>query len=59
MNITETRHRLGFTRAQLADALGCSVEAVKSWELGRRNPPGLLEPALRWVLHKNGSGNDD
>ena len=32
------RMRLGYSRERLAEAIGCSVQAIKAWEAGIRPP---------------------
>jgi len=38
MTLKEYRHDKGFTQQQLADSLGCSLQSIKYWETGRREP---------------------
>lgn len=45
--IRELRQRLGWSRATLAKALGCSEYAVASMELGRWTPPPILQARLQ------------
>ncbi|WP_231728869.1 MULTISPECIES: NadS family protein [unclassified Alishewanella] len=41
--------RLAPTQAQLAQALGTSVDTIKSWESKRRNPTGLAAKVLATI----------
>ena len=43
MTLKEYRHDKGFTQQQLADSLGCSLQSIKYWETGRR------EPSEEWI----------
>jgi DNA-binding XRE family transcriptional regulator len=36
--VQEYRKTKGFTQQQLADSLGCSLQSIKYWETGRREP---------------------
>lgn len=36
--IQTSRKMLGLNQEQFAALIGCSIQAVQSWELGRRNP---------------------
>src|SRR5579883_295048 len=38
--LRRAREERGWTQSEAADALGCSLEAVQSWERGRRSRPG-------------------
>ena len=40
------RADLSVTQQEFAQALGTSVDTIKSWENGRRNPPGLAAKVL-------------
>jgi len=50
MKLKEYRKVKGFTQQKLADRLGCSLQAVKYWETGRR------QPSAQWIkkLRKRG-----
>lgn len=50
MKLKEYRHDKGLTQQKLADKLGCSLQAVKYWETGRR------QPSAQWIkkLRKRG-----
>ena len=43
------RENLAITQAQLAQALGTSVDTIKSWESKRRNPTGLAAKVLATI----------
>ena len=45
-DVKALRERLAITQAQLAQALGTSVDTIKSWESKRRNPTGLAAKVL-------------
>ena len=42
--LKQVRHAAGLTQAQVAGLIGVTVQTVKSWEAGRREPP--TEPVL-------------
>ena len=42
--LKQVRHAAGLTQAQVAGLIGVTVQTVKSWEAGRREPPA--EPIL-------------
>lgn len=45
-DVKALRESLSVTQAEFAQALGTSVDTVKSWELKRRNPTGLAAKVL-------------
>ncbi|WP_273023578.1 NadS family protein [Rheinheimera sp.] len=45
-DVKALRENLAITQAQLAQALGTSVDTIKSWESKRRNPTGLAAKVL-------------
>lgn len=45
-NTKSVREELHITQKQLAELLNTSVDTVKSWESGRRNPSGLARKVL-------------
>lgn len=51
-DVKALRERLAITQAQLAQALGTSVDTIKSWESKRRNPTGLAAKVLA-TIHDN------
>lgn len=46
MNIKAIRKKRKLTQKQLADKLGCSLQAVKFWETDRRQPQGDYKAKL-------------
>ena len=42
--LKQARANAGLTQAQVAELIGVTVQTVKSWEAGRREPP--VEPVL-------------
>ena len=42
--LKQARHAAGLSQSQLAEKLGVSVQTIKNWEVGRREPPA--EPVL-------------
>ncbi|NEN76156.1 type II toxin-antitoxin system MqsA family antitoxin [Pelistega sp. NLN82] len=38
--ITQLRHKVGLSQSKFAQYLGISVNTLKSWEQGQRNPSG-------------------
>ena len=46
VNVKRVRHSTKTTQAQFADLLGVGVDAIKSWETGRRNPSGSAAKLL-------------
>ncbi len=47
--IKTLRARLGETQPQFAQRLGVSLQTVKSWEGGQRNPSGMARKLLAMV----------
>lgn len=45
-DVRAIRAQLNVTQAEMAKALGTSVETIKSWEAKRRNPTGLAAKVL-------------
>lgn len=45
-DVKAIRAQLNVTQAEFANALGTSVDTVKSWEAKRRNPTGLAAKVL-------------
>jgi len=43
------RAKLDVSQQELADALGTSVDTIKSWENKRRNPTGLAAKVLATI----------
>lgn len=48
-DVKTLRESLEITQAQLAQALGSSVDTIKSWESKRRNPTGLAAKVLATI----------
>ena len=48
-DVKTLRKSLAITQAQLARALGTSVDTIKSWESKRRNPTGLAAKVLATI----------
>ena len=48
-DVKALRESLEITQAQLAQALGTSVDIIKSWESKRRNPTGLAAKVLATI----------
>lgn len=48
-DVKTLRDSLAITQAQLAQALGTSVDTIKSWESKRRNPTGLAAKVLATI----------
>ena len=40
------RAQLNVSQSEMAKVLGTSLDTIKSWETGRRNPPGLAAKVL-------------
>jgi DNA-binding transcriptional regulator YiaG len=45
-DVRRIRAQLNVSQAQFAEALGTSIDTVKSWESKRRNPTGLAAKVL-------------
>ena len=45
-DVKAIRTQLAVTQKELAQAMDVSVDTVKSWEQGRRNPTGLASKVL-------------
>jgi DNA-binding transcriptional regulator YiaG len=48
-NVKALRATLDVSQQELADALGASVDTIKSWENKRRNPTGLAAKVLATI----------
>jgi putative transcriptional regulator len=48
--VRELRKTLHFKREELAEVLGVSAEAVRSWELGKRTPDTPVSKLLRLLI---------
>ncbi|QOV63089.1 NadS family protein [Kosakonia pseudosacchari] len=45
-DVKAIREQLNVSQGEMAKALGTSVDTIKSWESGRRNPTGLAAKVL-------------
>lgn len=45
-DVRAIREQLNVSQAEMANALGTSVDTIKSWESKRRNPTGLAAKVL-------------
>lgn len=45
-DVKAIRERLNVSQSELAEALGTSIDTIKSWESKRRNPTGLAAKVL-------------
>lgn len=50
-DVRRIRAQLNVSQAQFAEALGTSIDTVKSWESKRRNPTGLAAKVLSAIDH--------
>ncbi|SES83738.1 NadS family protein [Thorsellia anophelis] len=48
-DVKELRQQLNVSQSELAIALGTSLDTIKSWESGRRNPTGLAAKVLATI----------
>lgn len=48
-DVRAIRTQLDVSQEQMAEALGTSVDTIKSWENGRRNPTGLAAKVLATI----------
>ena len=48
-DVKAIRESLNVSQAELAEALGTSLDTVKSWEQKRRNPTGLAAKVLATI----------
>ena len=48
-DVKAIREQLNVSQAEMAKALGTSVETIKSWESRRRNPTGLAAKVLATI----------
>jgi putative transcriptional regulator len=51
IDVREIRTRLHFSQGRFADAFGLSVDAVRHWESGRRNPEAAARALLMVIAH--------
>ncbi|ROP59455.1 helix-turn-helix protein [Enterobacter sp. BIGb0383] len=45
-DVRAIREQLNVSQAEMANALGTSIDTIKSWEAKRRNPTGLAAKVL-------------
>lgn len=48
--IRSLRHRLGIRQVDFADRIGCTVQTVSHWELGKNRPLGTHKRMLRRMI---------
>ena len=48
-DVKAIRAKLHVSQAEFADAMGTSVDTIKSWEAKRRNPTGLAAKVLATI----------
>jgi putative transcriptional regulator len=51
IDVRGIRNRLHFSQGRFADAFGLSVDAVRHWESGRRNPEAAARALLLVIAH--------
>ncbi len=51
VDVRGIRTRLHFSQGRFADAFGLSVDAVRHWESGRRNPEAAARALLMVISH--------
>jgi len=51
-DVKAIRAQLNVSQSEMATALGTSLDTIKSWEAGRRNPTGLAAKVLL-TIQKN------
>ncbi len=51
VDVRGIRTRLHFSQGRFADAFGLSVDAVRHWESGRRNPEAAARALLLVIAH--------
>lgn len=48
-DVKAIRKNLNITQSEMAKVLGISLDTIKSWETGRRNPTGLAAKVLATI----------
>ncbi|MBK0127492.1 helix-turn-helix domain-containing protein [Pantoea sp. S61] len=48
-DVKALRAKLNVSQSEMATVLGTSVDTIKSWEAGRRNPTGLAAKVLATI----------
>jgi len=51
IDVRALRNRLHLSQGRFADAFGLSVDAVRHWESGRRNPEAAARALLMVIAH--------
>ena len=51
IDVRGIRNRLHFSQGRFADAFGLSVDAIRHWESGRRNPEAAARALLMVISH--------
>jgi putative transcriptional regulator len=51
IDVRGIRNRLHFSQGRFADAFGLSVDAIRHWESGRRNPEAAARALLLVISH--------
>lgn len=51
IDVRGIRNRLHFSQGRFADAFGLSVDAIRHWESGRRNPEAAARALLLVIAH--------
>ncbi|MGV2931056.1 NadS family protein [Vreelandella venusta] len=57
-DVKAIRAKLHVSQAEFAEAMGTSVDTIKSWETKRRNPTGLAAKVLATIQDNPDSFND-
>mgnify|MGYP001032550557 CR=1 FL=1 len=52
VDVRAIRSSLNVTQQDFADAIGSSIDTVKSWESKRRNPTGMANKILHMLIEK-------
>ena len=52
VDVRAIRSSLKVTQQDFADAIGSSLDTVKSWESKRRNPTGMANKILHMLIEK-------
>ncbi|MBF0785015.1 helix-turn-helix domain-containing protein [Muribacter muris] len=50
--IAETRHKTGLSQRLFAERLGISVNTLKSWEQGKRQPSGSASALIKLITKR-------
>lgn len=48
-DVKAIRAQLNVSQSEMANVLGTSIDTIKSWEAGRRNPTGLAAKVLATI----------